>query len=750
MIRSLRITAAVTAAVAACALGVRASQTARILPSGWRLTPALAAVNVGTMPQGIAISPDGSQLAIVESGVETPVLRILAVPALTQRAAIELPGAFGKPVWEPDGSVLVAGANAGAVLRVDPRSKRITHAMEGAAGSWPAAVALGPNGSIAAADEGNGSVSIDGRSIPVGAYPADVVFSPDGKRVYASVQELNQVAVIDAAAKTVLARIRVGLHPGALALSAGGRRLYVAETDEDSVGVVDTEALRQTVNVRLAPAGARAPGVSPNALLLRGGDLFVSLAAEDAMAIVRGDRVVERVPAGWYPTGIAAAADGTLYECNGFGERDRPNPQFDPLARNPKEYVADLTVGSVRAVPRWAYRKRAYETERVLSDAAPLWTPLPASRTVLHAGGPIRHVIYVIKENRSYDQVLGDLGTGDGDAHLTMFGAKITPNQHAIERRFGIFDNAYANSLVSADGHNWTDAAFANDFVERHWPVNYGGRMKNYVFQTGTVPDVPQRGYLWDDAARAHLTYRDYGEDIDFSPSDLSNAVNTFPGLTGHFDPRFVGWDLGYSDGARYAEWRREFRTFVAHRNLPSLEIVYFPNDHTSGTRAGSPTPQAYVATNDWAVGRLVQSVSRSPYWRDTAIFILEDDAQNGPDHVSDQRSTFYVASPYARPGVHHAHYSTASFVHTIELILGLPPLSAYDANARPLYDAFSLRPANAAPFSAIRPSTPMDARNAPTAYRASDSARLDWSRADAADPRVLNDVLLHAAPSGR
>jgi hypothetical protein len=223
-------------------------------------------------------------------------------------------------------------------------------------------------------------------------------------------------------------------------------------------------------------------------------------------------------------------------------------------------------------------------------------------------------------------------------------------------------------------------------------------------------------------------------------------SINTMPGLTDHFDPRYIGWDLHYSDTERFAEWQREFREFVANGNLPQLEIVYLPNDHTSGTKAGELTPQAYVATNDWAVGRLVQEVSHSRYWKSTAIFVLEDDAQNGPDHVSDQRSTFYIASPYAVRGVHHAHYSTVSFVHSIELLLGLQPLSIYDATARPLYDAFGTTATNSAAFSAVKPGIDMNARNTKAAYGAALSAKLNFNEPDAVDPHVLNDILSHAA----
>ncbi|MFN2448225.1 MAG: bifunctional YncE family protein/alkaline phosphatase family protein [Candidatus Baltobacteraceae bacterium] len=725
------------------------------LPTGWRLQPPQGArVALGTMPQGIALSPDGTMLAVVESGVDPAALRIFEVPSLHLLANVQLPGAFGAPVWNGNASILVAGANADAVFTVSPRT------LAAAAGappktplakdSWPAAVAVQTGGAspvIASANDGDGTATIGSVSVPVGAHPSAVAFSKSGAVLYVAVRGTNEVVAIDAASKTIGARIPVGLHPGALALSADGNALYVAESDDDSVGVIDTATNRRMggIDVGLHAPRLRGNGASPNALLVHGGDLFVSLGAQNSVALVRGGRVVERIPAGWYPTGLALGSDGTLYIANGRGEGAPANPAFDPLKRGSPGYVGSLNTGSLRAIPAAAYAHAAMETQLVLAAAQPQWIAAP-QRTVVRAHGPIAHIIYVIKENRTYDQVLGDLAPGNGDPALAMFGERITPNQHALARRFGVFDNAYTDAEVSASGHNWTDAAIANDYVERFWPPNYGGRRPLYDAQDGAAPDVPRNGYLWDAARRAHVTFRDYGEDIDFPAHGLKIAIDTFRGLTGAYDPRYVGWDLHTGDDARYEEWRREFAQFVSHSNLPQFEMVYLPNDHTAGTSPGMPTPQAYLAANDYAVGRVVQTVSRSRYWKSTAIFVLEDDAQNGPDHVSDQRSTFYIASPYAKGGIQHAHYSTSSFVHTIELILGLPPLSIYDATARPLYDAFATRAVNAAPFIARVPRTDMRAVNGKTAYNAAVSARLNFSRPDAANETQLNDILAHSA----
>jgi YVTN family beta-propeller protein len=690
----------------------------------------------------MSASPDGSMLALVESGVTPATLRIIDLATLRQRA-FALRGAFGKPVWIDSAHVAVAGANDDTIVQVDVRNGAV-HARPVGKGTWPAAVAVMGTDAFASANDGSGTVTVGSSSIAVGAHPSDLLLSPDAKTLYAAVRQPSRVAIIDVASRTLSGVIPTGLHPSALALSDDGLTLYVAESDDDSIGIIDTRtrALVRHVPVGLPLRYSNTFGASPNAIAVHGEDLFVSLGGENAVAIVHDGHVTEWIPAGWYPTALAVERDGTLYVANGKGESAPPNPGYNPFDRKSRGYVGEITVGSLRVIPRAVYAQAPTQTQAALTNAVSQWTPAP--QTVLRANGPIRHVIYVIKENRTYDQILGDLSGGNGDARLATFGAAVTPNQHALARRFGTFDNAYADAQVSANGHNWTDGAFANDYVERFWPPSYGGRRDTDDLMNGAAPSVPHNGYLWDAAKRAHITYRDYGEGIAFMPG-VRIGLNSFPGLAGHFDPHFIGWDLQTSDEARLAEWSREFNAFVSNRTLPALEIVYLPNDHTAATRAGLPTPQSYIAINDWVVGRLVQTVSHSPYWKSTAIFILEDDAQNGPDHVSDQRSTFYIASAYARGGLQHAHYSTASFVHTIELLLGLHPLSAYDATAQPLYSAFALTPVNAHPYDAVKPRVNMRAVNSKAAYGSAISARLDFTHPDAADSRVLNDILTRA-----
>jgi DNA-binding beta-propeller fold protein YncE len=749
MIRSIAI---VLALAASCAVAVVAATGGAILPSGWHLSPPAGPVAVtGTMPQGIALSPDGTRLAVVESGVNPAALRILHAPDLALERVVPLKGAFGKPVWQDATTVWVAGAATDSIVAVDASTGDVKNTIAIGNGTWPAAIALSPDGTLLAiADDGTGNATLVdvkggavGKSFDAGSHPSDIVFSRDGAKLYAASRAESVVRVIRVSDGTTT-KIAVGKHPSALALAHDGATIYAATGDDDAVDTIDTatDAKTGTIDVAMHDARVNGTGTLPNALVEEAGFLFVSLGGANAVAVAYKGRVLAEFPTGWYPTGVAVDMNSReVYVSNGKGEGMPANPGFDPRKADSGGYVGSITVGSVRAFVLPEHDSATRLTDEPLANAMPHWTVPHTAQTVIRPHGPIRHVIYVIKENRSYDQVLGDVGGADGAPSLVWFGRAITPNQHALAKRFGVFDNAYANSQVSADGHNWTDAAIANDYTERFWPVSYGDRRKLYDYQNGAGAHVPHNGYIWDAAARARIGYRDYGEDITSPPR--GDGSTDHPGLQGHFDAKYAGWNLGYSDLDRYAEWNREFQGFVRNGDLPALEIVYLPNDHTSGTAPGKPTPQAYVAINDLAVGKLVDTVSHSSYWKSTAIFVLEDDAQNGPDHVSDQRSTFYIASPYARGGVQHAHYSTAAFIHTIELILGLPPLSLYDTTALPLYAAFGTS-ADVRPYAALTPSTDLRAINAKTAYGATQSARMNWREPDAVDATALNDILAH------
>ncbi|MDQ6931427.1 MAG: hypothetical protein M3126_12260, partial [Candidatus Eremiobacteraeota bacterium] len=570
--------------------------------------------------------------------------------------------------------------------------------------------------------------------------PGELAYSPDGKTVAVANRGARTITLI-ATGSMQTRPADVGLHPSAIAFTRDGAQLHVALADEDAVATVDTAGGKTVGRVSLALG--HYPGTSPNAIAVaKDGTVLVTCGALDAFAVLSGGKLRGYIPAGWYPDGVALDSTGNLaFVLNGKGEGSRANPEFNPFARHSPGYIATNISGSVRKIDL----RPGVQTASVLANIEKA-TAAPR-HTVLRRNGPMKHVIYIIKENRSYDQVLSDMTGGDGDSKLLLFGAQVTPNQHAIAKRFGLLDRAFASAQVSANGHNWTDAAFANDYLERFWPPVYGGRRDLYDFEDGADASVPHNGFLWDAAARAHVTYRNYGEFVTYTTANGGPVKTSMPNLAGHTSTAYPGFNLGFSDLDRVSIWLHEFRGYEKSGNLPALEILRLPNDHTAGTKPGTLTPQAFVAQNDYAVGQVVDALSHSTFWKSSLVIVTEDDAQNGPDHVDAQRTTSYIASPYARGGTDHTRYSTASLVRTIEVALGIPPLSIYDARAQPMYAALRTVP-DLRPYTAIKPLIDITATNKTTAYGAAESAKMDFRTEDRADPDALNDILYrnHAA----
>jgi YVTN family beta-propeller protein len=749
-------------ASALLATAVLASPGVTLLPTGWRIRgPEGAVAIVGTLPEGLVLSRDGSRAIELEGGYRKPALRVLDAATLKELRTVPLGGAYGVPLRDADGDgvwVSIAGTFQEQIAHIDTATGAVDRDVSLPLPFFPVAIARAPDGSLAVAgDLGDRVAFVDpaaervSAKVDVGRHPAALAFSTDGSTLYVADRGESSVDVVNVAAHAVEARIAVGLHPAALALA--GDRLYVADSDDDDVAVIDLTTRRVIERAAIPFRRADTVGTSPNALVLDGDRLYVSCGAANAIAVFRtttaGLAPVGAIPTGWYPTAVAVdRAHGVLYVADGKGESGHANPGYaggtdvTRLANPaPKQYIADQLVGSIRriAIPDDAALARGNADVRDLAQHEGV-PPSP----IVRAGGPIKHVIYVIKENRSYDQVLGDVAGADGDPQLVLFGDRVTPNQHAIVGRFGVFDRFFENAHISADGHNWSTAAIANDYLEKMWPADYANRRPMYDFEDAAEASIPHAGYLWDDAVAHGVSLRNYGEFATEGPSKPAPVSVSSDVLRPRTDRAYATFDMAVLDVDRFTEWKREFDGYERSHTLPQLEIVRFPRDHTSGTRPGSATPKAMVADNDLAVGRLVDAVSHSADWASTAIFILEDDAQNGPDHVDEQRSTFYLASPYAAGGVQHASYTQASVLRTIEILLGMPPMTPYDAGARPLSAAFRATP-NLQPFDALPARTDLDAVNPKTAYRAADSARLDFAQADRVDDGTLNDILWHA-----
>ncbi len=748
-----------TAATAAACVAVAFSQPCRAaaLPNGWSVHPAGALTALGTLPLHEVLDRSGRWLAITEDGYAKPHLTI--VEAATGRVTDSQPldGAFYGVAFSPDDGTLYAAANASGVERFhfDASSGKLTalgtwKLSKGDA--WTSGIAVSPDGAtlyaaggltqrLYAVSTADGSTRF---TAATGPEPLAVVLSADGARAYVSAWGGSSIAVIDTKSQTALRSIPVGHHPDALLLSSDGATLYAACANSDEVDAVDVAQgrVRARMDAGLWPHALE--GVSPGGMALSrdGRTLFVADAGENAVTALSttSGALTGALPVGWYPTDVALSSDGsTLFVLDGDGISGHPNPTFGhPALRHSDDsrYIGSLLTGDLERVP--------------LRGSITLTQGLTAARdAALYAGGRpaapprstlVRHVIYVIKENRTYDEILGDDKRGDGDASLALFGRRITPNIHRLADDFVLFDRFQENGFVSVDGHNWATAAYADDYVEKLWPAAYAGRGRDDdSFGPDDPPAVPDAGYLWNDALAHGRTVRDYGE---FVFGSGKNFVYEAKSLRGHVDERYQGWDLSYSDQARMDEWTREFDAYDRDGGLPDLELVYLPDDHTAATRPGFRTPYAMLASNDYAVGRLVARLSRSRYWKDTVVFVVEDDSQAGPDHVSAQRAEALMAGgPVRRGVVAHDAYTQCSVLRTIETFLGLPPMSQFDAGARPMTSLLAAH-VDDTPWSASKPNIALDARNGDRTAMAQASLALDLSRPDAAPADALNAIL--------
>jgi DNA-binding beta-propeller fold protein YncE len=603
---------------------------------------------------------------------------------------------------------------------------------------------------------------------PDGAFPYACRLDEKRQRLYVSLWALAAVAAIDLKSGQVVARWPVQEHPCEMALTRSGKRLFVANASRNTVTVLDTDSGRALETIWAALYPQAPPGSTPNSLALSPDEktLFAANADNNLVAVFDvakpgKSRSLGFIPVGWYPTSVRVTLDGKhLLVANGKGITPKanplgPQPDGKPRSGSTEQYIGGLFQGTLSIIdlpPRKqfesqlaAYTAQAYRCTPLNSDAsvsAPGSKDNPIPRQPGQAS-PIKYCLYIIKENRTYDQVLGDLPQGNGDPQLCLFPERVTPNLHRLAREFVLLDNFYVDAEVSADGHEWSMAAYATDFVEKMWPLDYGhNSSKKFPYPSeGVFPIAfPAGGYLWDRARQAGVSYRSYGEFVAPGASTNTPGTARVPALRGHIDEWYRGWDLNYPDVKRAARFIAELKRFEAAGDMPRLQILRLPNDHTYGTASGRRIPTAYAGDNDLALGQLVEAVSHSKFWPQTAIFVVEDDAQNGPDHVDAHRTTAFVFSPYTRHGVvDSTMYSTASMLRTMELILGLKPMSQFDAAATPMFNSFQAAP-DLRPYDALPANVDLEERNSAHAWGG--QIKMNFAREDAVDDLLLNEVV--------
>ena len=604
---------------------------------------------------------------------------------------------------------------------------------------------------------------------PDAPFPYDCVLDEKHHRLYVSLWAQSCVAVVDLKSHQAVARWPTGEHPNEMLLTKSARYLFVANANLNTVSVLDTATGRsvETLNAALGPDAL--PGSTPNSLALSpdGTRLFVANACNNNVAVfdvstIGKSRALGFIPVGWYPTSVRVTPDGKeLLVADGKGLISMADPNGpEPGKSNyvSSQYIGSLLPGALSIIDLPKGKKfveqlavwtaQAYHCtpqHSLLAVSPPADNPIPIRPGL---PSPIKYCIYVIKENRTYDQVLGDMKEGNGDADLCLFPEKVTPNEHRIAREFVLLDNFYVDAEVSADGHEWSMGAYASDFVEKTWPLSYGhNQTGKYPYPSeGSFPIAyPANGYLWDRAQEAGVSYRSYGEFIQNGKTPEDPGFTRVATLQGHFDPWYRGFDTDYSDVKRAERFIWDLKGYETNGDMPRLQIVRLPNDHTCGTVNGALTPTAMVAENDQGVGMLVDAVSHSKFWPQTAIFILEDDAQDGPDHVDAHRSPAYIVSPYTRRGaVDSTMYSTSSLLRTMELILGLQPMTQFDAAATPMFNAFQAEP-DLRPYDLLPPEVNLLERNTAQSWGSAASGKMDFSKEDDIPEQALNEIIWHS-----
>jgi YVTN family beta-propeller protein len=846
------VLATASAALAAGDGSGRIGPSLRIVNDGRHLTPFGRLVNVGNVPTGGALTPDGRFYWAVSAGSGLNDIRIVSAKSAKVVQTIPLPGASGGVVIDPAGKrAYVSGlanstnletsrpnlpGGSGDVVHVFSlkRNGRATETGQIAVPppadaqppgdfplpstkriGYPEYLGISPNGRtlVVPLNLANRAAIVDVRTrkvryVTTGRYPYGAAVLPDGRRALVTNETPGTVTVIDLRRARAIKTITTGghlAHPEAV-LAPRGRRAYVTVANRDRVAVIDTKRLRVIRNVGV---GAKAGlGANPNALAIHKGRLLVTEGGADRIEVINLKRlkVVGRIPTGHYPTDVRVSAKGRLVWLSAKGLGVGPNPNgpnpFQSLTLNQTatdlQFLPHITDGDVGIATMPSARRLKALTRKADAQLLPANLPKRApSGTPIRPGGPIKHVFWIVRENRTYDQVLGDDTRGDGDPSLELFSSE-TPNFHALAQRFPLLDHVYADSEASQDGHMWTSAANVSDHMLKSWQQisnvfgDYGARSR--PLETGVLAvSFPPKGFLFDEAIRDNVSFFNYGEayagdfplpypqvsllantfDRDRNAADIAAAQAKF--ARSDFGPTirpddcfpngfYIGVDILTSkqiydsslppgtDGESRADcFRRRFAQQIAAGDVPAFNYLTLTNDHTQGLSAGARTPQAMVADNDLGTAQIIDTISHSSIWPSTAIFVVEDDSQDGADHVDAHRIPALVVSPYAKPGaVVHTRYDQLSAIRTMEIVTGMRPLSLNDALATPMYDAFQSTPANIAPYDAVTPAQDLNARNPATGQGAREAARLDFRTIDNVPQATLDRMLWHAVHGAR
>lgn len=749
------------------------------LPNGWSLTPAGSQLALGDLPLNMAVSNSKQYLAVTNNGQSTQSIELFDIAHQVKLDSVTIPKSwYGLAFGNNNQYLYASGGNDNRILiySVTRQKLQLTDSII-LDKKWP--VKVSPAGLVVddqqhrlyvVTKENNSLYVIDLirksvlSKIPLGAEAYTCILSPKQNELFISVWGGEKILCYNTAQQKITDSILVGSHPNEMILSKNGKYLFVANADDNSVSVININLHRviEKLNTALypnAPTGSTTNGV---ALSEDQQTLYVANADNNCLAVFDVSNPGKSfskgfIPVGWYPTNVKVIGKN-IFVTNGKGLQSAANPlgpnpasksesvwyqKADNTVKGPVEYIAGMLKGSLSIIPepdipllalysQQVYQNTPYNRYKELHAEGEAGNPIPVK---VGDTSPVKYVFYIIKENRTYDQVLGDVPEGNGDTSLVLFGEKITPNQHALANQYVLLDNFYCDAEVSADGHNWSFGAYANDYLEKTWPTSYGGRGGTYDAEGKRAIANNKNGFIWDWCKKQGISYRTYGEFADdYKPN--------IPVLKNHFCTYYTSWDMNVRDTSRVSQWKRDFDSLVAIHQLPQFNSLRLITDHTEGMKLGRPSPFAHVADNDLAVGLFIEHLSHSPVWNQSVVFIVEDDAQNGPDHVDAHRAPAYVISPFIKRGfVDHTMYSTSSVLRTIELILGLAPMSQYDAAATPMWRSFTHQP-NFSTYRHIPANVDLNEINLQKNRLSKLSKYFDFTKEDRVPEDIFNEVL--------
>jgi DNA-binding beta-propeller fold protein YncE len=750
------------------------------LPNGWLLSPAGKSLPLGDLPLNIAVSPNKKWLAVTNNGQSIQSIQLIDAHAGKLVSTVVIPKSWLGLAFTADSRYLyVSGGNVNRVMKYAISNNRLVPADSiELAKPWP--YSISPAGMAindarhemyVVTKENNSLYTINlqtkkADSLKLGAEAYTCLLSPDKSRLYISLWGGDKLLVYDPVSKKIIHETKVGDNPNDIAQTSGGSFLFVANANDNSVSVINSKTFEVVETLNAALYANSRPGSTTNGVALSPDNktLYIANADNNCLAVfdVRhpgASRSKGFIPVGWYPTCVRTIGSN-IYVANGKGFQSMANPygpnpyeksnqlgfQKGDTTHHATQYIGGLFTGILSIISKPSEKQLAFYSKKVydntpynktteLTSKGEAGNPIPLK---IGDTSPIKHVFYIIKENRTYDQVLGDMPEGNGDSSLCLFGEKVTPNLHALAREFVLLDNFYVDAEVSADGHNWSMGAYATDYLEKTWPTDYGGRGGRYDAEGNREIANNKGGFIWDHCARSGISYRTYGEFAD-------NYKPNIPVLKNHYCTYYTSWDQRVRDTTRVNQWKRDFDSLLAANALPRINTLRIINDHTEGLSKGRPTPRAHCADNDLAIGMFVEYLSKSPVWKESVVFVLEDDAQDGADHVDAHRSPAYVAGGFVKRNfVDHTMYSTTSVLRTIELIVGLKPMSQYDAAATPLWRCFSNKP-DMTPYKTKAPTYNMNETNTVENAWQRMSETFDFSREDRVNDRVFNEVIWKA-----